>query len=284
MPSGKGKKQAVDACAELVARGWMSVSGLGLIRCAGPLAALCGYFDAGFAALARRRRAQLHCFPGMISRQLLERLEYFSSFPGVATSAGEGYVLPPAVCYHGYELLEDRALEIHPFRITAVGRCCRDEGPRMTRSPERLRDFTMREIVFFGSEAEVAGERKSLMRSAEALLRNAGMEGVFAPATDPFFLGESRGKLLVQRLKELKHELRAPIRPGADLAIASFNHHEDFFTRRMNIGLADGARATSGCAAFGIERWAFAFVCQNGLDMDAWPDSVRRFVVRHAAC
>lgn len=259
------------------------MSGPGLIRCAGPFVALCSYFDAAFAALARRRGARLHAYPGMVSRRLLERFEYFSSFPGVATSAGERYVLPPAVCYQTYEHLADRELENHPYRVTAAGRCSRFEGARLTGSPECLWDFTMPELVFFGSEAEVSGERRALMRSAKGLLPKVGMTAMLAPATDPFFLGESRGKLLLQKLKELKHELRAQIRNGVDLAIASFNHHEDFFTRRMNIRLANGIPAHSGCAAFGIERWSFAFVCQNGLDIETWPDPVRRFVARHEA-
>ncbi len=270
-----------DALPALLERGWISVSGPGLIRCAGPFVALCAYFDAAFRALARRRGAQSHVYPGIVSRQLLERFEYFSSFPGVATSAGERYVLPPAVCYQTYEHLADRELENHPYRVTAAGRCSRFEGPRLTGSPECLWDFTMRELVFFGLEAEVARERRALMRAVTALLPKAGMTGILTPATDPFFLAESRGKLLLQKLKDLKHELRAPIRDGVDLAIASFNHHQDFFTRRMNIRLANGIPAHSGCAAFGIERWSYAFLCRNGLDIATWPGPVRRFVARH---
>jgi seryl-tRNA synthetase len=276
--------RTADALPALLERGWISVGGPGLIRCTGPFVALCSYFDAAFAALAWRRGAQFHAYPGVVSRQLLERLEYFSSFPGVATDAGECYVLPPAVCYQTYEHLADRELVHHPYRVTVAGRCSRFEGSRLTGSPECLWNFTMRELIFFGSDAEVAGERKALMRSVTGLLRKVGMTGTLAPATDPFFLGESRGKLLLQKLKELKLELRTEIRVGVDMAIASFNHHEDFFTRRMNIRLAGGGRAHSGCAAFGIERWSFAFVCQNGLDIETWPEPVRRFVARHEAC
>ena len=283
MPSGNRTNRTADVLPALLERGWISVRGPGLIHCTGPFVALCSYFDAAFVAIARRRGAQSHCYPGMVSRQLLERCEYFSSFPGVATDAGERHVLPPAVCYQTYEHLADRELEYHPYRITVVGRCSRFEGSRLTGSPECLWNFTMRELIFFGSDAEVARERKALMRQVTGLLRKVGMTGTLAPATDPFFLGESGGKLLLQKLKELKHELRTEIRAGADMAIASFNHHEDFFTSRMNIRLADSVRAHSGCAAFGIERWSFAFVCQHGLDIETWPEPVRRFVERHEA-
>ena len=283
MHSGNRTKQTIDALPALLDRGWISVTGPGLIRCAGPFVALCSFFDTAFVALARRRGAQFHGYPGVVTRQLLERFEYFSSFPGVATDVGEGYVLPPAVCYQTYEHLADRELEYHPYRVTAAGCCSRFEGSRLTGSPECLWNFTMRELVFFGSDAEVAAERKALMRSVTGFLRQVGMTGTLTPATDPFFLGESRGKLLLQKLKELKHELRAEIRANVDMAIASFNHHEDFFTRRMNIRLANGIPAHSGCAAFGIERWSFSFVCQNGLDIETWPARVRRFLARHEA-
>lgn len=280
MPSGNPCKPAIDALPALVERGWISVIGPGLIRCAGPFAALCAYFDAAFAEMARRRGAVPHVYPSMVSRELLERFDYFTSFPGVATSAGEGHVLAPAVCYQSYELLAGRVLKQGLQRISVAGRCSRNEGAVLTGSPERLRDFTMRELVFFGKAAEVARERKVLMRSVSTLLAKHGMAGSLTPATDPFFLDESRGKFLLQKLKELKHELRVPIREGVDLAVASFNHHEEFFTSRMNIRLAGGARAASGCVAFGIERWSYAFLCQNGMESEGWPAVVRRFQSR----
>src|SRR4051812_16854904 len=133
----------------LLSRGWLAVSGPGLIACTGAFLALCDYFDGLFETLAYRRGAQPHNYPGIIPRQVLERLEYFTSFPGVATPAGDTHVLSPAVCYHTYQLLENYTFPRHPFVITAVGRCCRFEGSRLTRSPERLWNFTMREIVFF---------------------------------------------------------------------------------------------------------------------------------------
>src|SRR6266496_3644685 len=138
MHSGNPTNQPADRLPALLERGWISVSGPGLIRCAGPFVALCSYFDESFRELARRRGAQSHAYPGMVSRQLLERFEYFSSFPGMATSAAEGYVLPPAVCYQTYEHLADRELEYHPYRVTAAGRCSRFEGSRLTGSPECL--------------------------------------------------------------------------------------------------------------------------------------------------
>jgi len=51
----------------------------------------------------------------------------------------------------------------------------------------------------------------------------------------------------------------------------------------MNIRLAGGGLAHSGCAAFGIERWAYAFFCQNGPDSARWPERINRYVRRHAA-
>ncbi|MFI8933312.1 Gfo/Idh/MocA family oxidoreductase [Streptomyces sp. NPDC053474] len=37
----------------------------------------------------------------------------------------------------------------------------------------------------------------------------------------------------------------------------------------------DGSVAHTGCVAFGLECFAYAFLCQHGLDEEGWPDLVR---------
>jgi len=142
----------------------------------------------------------------------------------------------------------------------------------------------MREIVFFGSSQSVERIRCNLINSVSRLSRAVGIVAEIEEATDPFFLGKSRGKRLLQRLKKLKYELRANYKANDRLAVASFNNHEDFFGKRMNIRLPNGAIAHSGCVAFGIERWAFAFLCQNGLETRRWPARLQRAIFRNETC
>jgi seryl-tRNA synthetase len=271
---------------ELAARGWMSAHEPGLVTTGGMLPALCYYFDHLLESIAIRRGASLHAYPAIIPRELLERLEHYTSFPGLATDAGEAHAISPAVCYHTYHALEGRELDSHPHRITAVGPCARYEGDRLTRSLERLWCFNMRELVFFGSSVEVERECKILEKALQRALAKGGIETALREANDPFFGGASRGKLILQKLKRLKVELHAPIANDSTLAIASINNHETFFTDRMNIRFADATPARSGCAAIGLERCAHAFLLRNGLDSAKWPADVRRFMTRrnyHAA-
>ena len=56
--------------------------------------------------------------------------------------------------------------------------------------------------------------RAFLRRATERATQLAsclGLDAAIAPATDPFFAPTARAKQLVQRLKELKHELLLPI-------------------------------------------------------------------------
>jgi seryl-tRNA synthetase len=294
-----------DVTPALLREGSLVMSGAGQVTYRGRFLSLCRFFAGRLHGLARRHGAEEHCYPALISVATLRRLDYFASFPQHATFATHftdrtaareaartgrpaglaepKHVLSPAVCYHTYRLLRGRALPRARWSVTAAGWCFRFEGAAMRHTPERLWNFTMREVVFFGSATEVERRRRRLMADARRLATRTGIAAGLEEAQDAFFLGASRGKRLLQKLKKLKYELRAGVRPGRAVAIASFNHHEAFFGTRMNIRLPGGAIANSGCAAFGIERWAYAFLCQNGPDVSRWPEAVRRFVQRHEA-
>ena len=44
------------------------------------------------------------------------------------------------------------------------------------------------------------------------------------------------------------------------------------------IHLPDGRHAESACMGFGLERWAYAFLAQKGLDRSRWPARVVAWV------
>jgi seryl-tRNA synthetase len=308
MPSAMARARRYwDITPTLTREGSLFMSGVGQVTYGGRFLSICRFFDRCFRSLARRHRAEEHCYPALIPVQTLRRLEYFSSFPqfatfathfkdraaawGAAARAGRPaaglaeprHLLTPAVCYHTYDFLRGRTLARPQWCVTAAGSCFRFEGRTMRRTPERLWSFTMREVVFFGSAVEVEQRRRRLMSSVVRIAAATGMAADLEEAHDAFFLGAPRGKRLIQKLKKLKYEMRAGVREGRTLAIASFNHHEDFFGSRMNIRLPGGQIANSGCAAFGLERWAYAFLSQNGLDVARWPARVRRSVLRDEA-
>ena len=162
--------------------------------------------------------------------------------------------------------------------ITALGRCYRNEGDD-DHPLERLRSFTMREIIAVGSESFVENLRRDLMRRVSRLIVELDLDGFIETASDPFFTDESRGRRLMQQLQPLKYELQLSVANSRTLAAASFNNHQDHFGRAFSIRQANGDIAHSGCVAFGWERWIVALAAQHGADERQWAETPGR---RHA--
>jgi seryl-tRNA synthetase len=224
--------------------------------------------DTCFRTAALRAGAEQHSFPTLIASDTLKRTGYFDSFPGLASAVESpsrqgSYVLSPAICYHCYELLANSELD-EPVVVTCCGKCFRSDCN--SGDGYHLWEFTMREIVFIGSPGLVRDQREIWMQKACHWAADLGLQAVAELASDPFFGDASRGKKLLQQVKELKYELRASGPAGATMAIASFNLHEQFFTRTFNITLGKEGPAHSGCVAFGLERWALALLSRYTAD------------------
>jgi hypothetical protein len=141
---------------------------------------------------------------------------------------------------------------------------------------ERLWDFTIREIVFMGSREFVLASRRRFMDATFTLIEALQLQATCEVANDPFFCDdETAGKILSQRLLELKYELRLGIGDGKSIAAGSFNFHDTFFSERFDITRGDGELSRSGCIGFGLERLVYAFLCQHGTDSAGWPEFVR---------
>ncbi len=200
-------------------------------------------------------------------------------------------LLSPAVCYHLYFALADKPLPGGQLIATAVGNCFRYEAINLT-SLERLWDFTMREVIFVGTKEFVLENREAARLRMSRALEEVGLAYRVESANDPFFIGEFRKQAAFQSAFQLKFEIRArlpfkdalsesPPKKGeeATLAVGSYNHHQDFFGRHLNITLPDGSPVHTGCVAFGLERIAYAFLSQYGIEPHKWPSSVQEAVL-----
>jgi seryl-tRNA synthetase len=219
-----------------------------------------------FGEMALAAGAKELQFPTVIAEEILDRSEYFQSFPHYASAVNSPnktgrYFLSPAVCYHCYQLLMNSVLAGDTL-LTCQGRCFRAESA----NDSHLWEFTMREIVFFGGDSFVRAQCDAWKQKIVGWAAQLGLTVNLAPATDPFFAGEIRGKKLLQQIKGLKYELTAPGLSGTDVPVASFNLHERFFTSRFEVTLTGGEPAYSGCVAFGIERWCMALLAQHGVN------------------
>jgi acyl carrier protein len=268
-----------SAIMELFARGELELTPDGTLIIRGPAAALRDYFDDTVREWALDFGAIEETFPASIPVSTLERAGFMSAFPQKLVRVGElsdGIAAPPAVCYHNYPRFADSTLSRESI-VTEIGRCYRNEYQADSSYPvERLRSFTMREIIAVGEAELIERLRGEMMERVTLWLKELALEGHIEIATDPFFTGESRGRMLMQRMLPLKYELRLRVDfDGRSVAAASFNNHEQHFGRAFSIRLPSGEYAHSGCVAFGWERWIIAFVNQHGPDEDNWPDIVR---------
>jgi seryl-tRNA synthetase len=244
-------------------------------------------------------------YPTMIPMAALDRCHYFGSFPHHVTfplhvrddlaaikdlASAEAsrrddfagilekpsHVLSPAVCFHAYTGLQDRALTA-PAVITAKGRCFRYES-RNFASLERLWDFTLREIIFVGPKAWVEEQRQAWVDETMVIVEQLELDAWVETANDPFFLNNFRAQRYFQLVSQTKYELRLslPYAPGRSLAAASYNLHNDFFGASFGIRQAQHEGfANTACVGFGLERFAWALFAQHGPVVASWPARIR---------
>lgn len=184
---------------------------------------------------------------------------------------GSGLHFQNAACDNVWRLLAGGSFP-EPATFTTVGPCARNEGSRYFLL-ERMRNFTMREVMQVGPRASVEAFRSRWLGLAEALAEELGLSGVVASADDPFFLGGGLADAtgLPDRVKV---ELRLDIQEGRTVACASANLHGEFFARRWGYTAAGADLPWTACVAFGLERWVYAMLVQHGPLMPAWPNAV----------
>ena len=298
---------SADPMDELLTSGEVSEEHTGIFTFGPLMSRLIEVFEGYFLELADNFDAQPYRFPTLISAEKLGRVQYFQSFPHSLTfathlredldviadfadhaeyeeaglnTASDSFsriqaLLSPAVCYHLYFALADKALPGNQLAATAVGNCFRYESNNLT-TLERLWNFTMREVIFVGSADYVLENREKARVHMNEVLADIGLAYRVESANDPFFVGEFRRQAAFQNAFQLKYEIRALLPFKEDtLAVGSYNYHQDFFGRNLDITLEDGSAAHTGCVAFGLERIAFAFLAQFGLDPKNWPQAIR---------
>ncbi|MEB3284781.1 MAG: aminoacyl--tRNA ligase-related protein [Candidatus Sericytochromatia bacterium] len=254
----------------------------------GDLLALYRDLDGGFRWLAEQSRALEMDVPPLFPAEALQRIDYFSSFPHLATfacvhadepenlkafarepwnSQGDELrlgtlaptqnVLTPAACYHVYLDHAGSRLEA-PLYVTLCAKCFRRETHYQPL--RRQWAFNMREVVCLGKPEEVKAFLARHRMVMQRLASHLDLACEFEHATDPFFNPGASGKHLMQRVDPVKEELVF----SHSLAIGSLNYHRSTFGEAFEIQ-RDGEPVHTGCVAFGMERWLFALVSVHGV-------------------
>jgi seryl-tRNA synthetase len=257
-------------------------------------------FSEQFLNLAIRHQALLRQYPSLIRREALAKCRYVETFPQNVWFVSEfphqlevleqvrntpdwdgrirpnEFILSPAVCFHCYEELSGQVLS-GPLLLTAQGECFRHEAPWRV-GTHRMFEFSMREIVFFGSPDFVKAARDDLLENVWGLFGDLGLSGRIETAFDPFYFPEDGAKAIYQLMDGLKYELVATVQaPSGQIdsfAVASFNDCKEALCKAYDIRDLAGGPLHSGCVAFGIDRWVYAFLSVYGTDVEDWPASV----------
>lgn len=258
--------------------------------------------------------AELEIYPSTIESKTLDRCAHFTSFPehvdfvahlrqdldvlnafsedcrtkGWSAGHHEGRMaaselaISPSCCYHCYEGMEGWELEPPGRCATATLACHRYEGSNH-QTLSRLRAFTMREVIFIGQPRFVI---KLRARAEELIIQWAKdweLACSFETANDMFFTQDFSVKASFQRLQQAKKELLLSI-PAEKKALSVFssNFHAVTFGKAFNITV-NGRPATTGCIAWGYERWVYAIFSQFGFDIRKWPAKLKEEFEMHQA-
>jgi len=306
------EREVIEGSFEKLARaGAVIQTGEGQIAMGEPLLTLFQYFDRALVELLKSSfKVQQYQYPTLISTATLQEAGYITAFPHhllfvtrlhndidvyreiqstyadapldealLQSCRNVDYCLPPTMCYHTFSQYQGRTVGADgPHVVTALGKSFRFEAGYAT-TMERLWDFTIREMVFMGTRAEVLGMRELMMTKIFDLMRQLGMSGHCEVGNDPFFgSADTSDRIVSQRMMELKYELRLPVGSDRTISVGSFNFHNDLFGRSFGIEHGDGGPVSSACVGFGMERLVYAFLCQFGLDERNWPAAVRSHV------
>jgi seryl-tRNA synthetase len=257
------------------------------------------------ALISRHREAETEVlrFPPVMSRRQLEKSGYLKSFPhflgcvccltgaemeirGVverfeadkdwtpALSAAD-LVLTPAACYPVYPLVASRGeIPAQGLKFDVAGDCFRREP---SKDLDRLQSFRMREYVCVGTPKQVDDFRRRWLNWAPDFADKLGLKCRIEQASDAFFGRGGKLMAMSQIEQALKFELLVALRSATEpTACMSFNYHRDHFGAAWNLRNAAGEVAHTGCVAFGMDRLALALFAAHGLELAAWPPTVRR--------
>ena len=273
----------------------------GIIAMGDMMHQLCNFFDREIVKIAQETfDVKLMYYPALIKYETLDKIDYVNELPqflmfvtsiqgtikeyydykkvgfdyntDIKKTEGLRLCLPPSVCYHIYEQYNHKNLNGKNLVLSAVGRTFRNEG-NYAKELERLLDFTMREVVFLGDKefVEKSNVRIFLGKIIE-FLQKLELSGRIVSADDLFYKGEEEIDIRVlQKIKKSKYEIRLKLNKNDELAVGSFNLHGKFFGEKFEIKYDQDNFACTSCTGYGLERFAYAFLCQYGVDLNKWP-------------
>ena len=271
------EREVGDITEQLLQAKHLKLTGDGKVVLDGFLTRLQERFDGFFQDMAAHFDATAQVHPAEISLDVLTRAGYLRSFPKLLKYCpGEPpqAALVPAACLPCYSQYSGMDLQ-DSFCLTTANTVSRQEQEGYL-GLERLAEFKMREILFFGSEQEIENNINVILERIRNLAEELDLTYQISTANDSFVAPEDSSKKAYQLAARDKLELQAYLPDKKKyLAIASINKHHQHFSKAFNIK-HKGLTAQTACVGFGLERWCLAFLAQHGLDVSRWPQKMKQ--------
>ena len=164
------------------------------------------------------------------------------------------------------------------------------------RGLERLNEFHRIEFVYTGSPENVVEARDAVLRetmrvteeifdlewkvesTTAVYLEHAGKDEDDAAGRDVDKPESDKGLDDIVKTYDLCAILpfKTASRDEAELEVASFHVHRDFYAKRFHWKEKKKRELWSGCCGIGPTRFAFSFIARWGFDADKWPDAVKK--------
>ncbi|MDP4177188.1 MAG: hypothetical protein Q8900_02465 [Bacillota bacterium] len=192
------------------------------------------------------------------------------------------HVIKNAACGPIYPSLEGKKIDVDeaPLVYFVMDKCFREEASNVFELA-RLNEFSMAEIVFLGTDAQVRNGIGQARQLWDFWLECFGLNCVIETANDSFFAGNYKKLKLFQLLGDAKLEYRLLLPHNSNyIASSSINFHRTHFSKKYNITTHEGYCQTA-CIAFGLERLAYAFLCQKGINPEAWDEGSKNEIGKY---
>ncbi len=146
---------------------------------------------------------------------------------------------------------------------------------------ERVDEFHRIEPVYIGTKDQLIQLKKDLVDRYKRVFEEVlDLEWRMAKV-EPFYLQQAGGEEKEEEvgLGTIDFEAYLPfLGPREDSEWLEFGNLSIFrkYTEAFNIK-SQNEKLLSGCTGIGIERWVVAFLAQNGLDPDRWPERFKEY-------
>lgn len=268
-----------DPMSKVIKNGQATLVGNGLFVLEGDLARILDLIEKQVMIIAASVGAKPVHVPSILSWDNVVKSEYLKSFNNQALivdplAEHKEYekhlgLASPTVCYHFFSALTGRSISKSKV-ITAYSKCCRKEEECLT-DLGRLTNFSMREIIFLGTEKFCINTRQKILEATMKMMNEVfDLSYQVVTASDPFFGENSEAKKTAQILSESKYEVQTLI-PFNNSAIStsSYNFHGKVFYDRFHICPGKPELSYSGCVGWGYERLLYSVLAQKGVNFSS---------------